>query len=91
MKTLIQGKIENFVPFFNAYVNKKNALVLTKNDGDFCMTVDTGFSGGIALSADIIENMSLKLATFDTFTLATVKYMGSAPIYRGQRDEKNIF
>lgn len=82
MRTLIQGEIEDFVPFFKAYLNEKGSLVLTE-DGDFSMTVDTGFSGGIALPSDIIEEMGLELVDFDTFKLATGKVV-ELPVFLGK-------
>lgn len=51
MKTLIRGKIVDFVPFFNGFINDDGILILHE-DGDFSLTVDTGFSGGIAEYSD---------------------------------------
>jgi len=45
MKTIFQGKIEDFVPFVKASIND-GALVIGENGG-FTMTVDSGFSGGM--------------------------------------------
>lgn len=82
MRTLIRGKIEDFIPFFNAYLDEERNLVLAK-DGDFSMTIDTGFSGGLALPFDIIEKMGLELADFDTFKLATGEVI-ELPVFLGK-------
>ena len=59
MRTVICGEIEDFVPFFNACLDERRCLMLSEH-GDFSMTVDTGFSGGIALPFDIIDEMGLE-------------------------------
>ena len=82
MKTVIQGAIVDFVTFFNAYIDDEGNLALNE-DGDLSMTVDTGFSGGIALPLDVIEDMDLELATFDTFTLATGEVV-ELPVFLGK-------
>jgi len=46
----------DFVPSFNAYIDEINGNLVLCENGDFAMTVDTGFSGGIALSSDTIED-----------------------------------
>ena len=81
MNLLIQGEIVDYVPFFKAYLEDKGNLVLDE-DGDFSMTVDTGFSGGIALPLGVIEDMDLELATFDTFTIATGEVI-ELPVFLG--------
>ena len=70
MKTLIIGKIDNFVPFFNGFVNEDGTLILQEN-GDFSLTVDTGFSGGIALPESVLDEMGADLIDFGVFRLAT--------------------
>ena len=40
-------------------------------DGKFFLTVDTGFSGGIALPVETLEKMDVEFFGYDTFTLAT--------------------
>jgi len=70
MRTLIRGEIEDFVPFFNGFVDEDGILIL-QEDGDFSLTVDTGFSGGIALPEQILEEMDVKLIDFGVFRLAT--------------------
>ncbi|MFQ6087650.1 MAG: hypothetical protein ACE5K0_01945 [Candidatus Methanofastidiosia archaeon] len=70
MRTLIRVEIEDFVPFFNGFVDEDGTLVLQK-DGDFPLTVDTGFSGAIALPEEILERMNVELIDFGIFRLAT--------------------
>jgi len=70
MRTLIRGKIEDFVPFFNGLVDKDGTLIL-QEDGDFSLAVDTGFSGAIALPEEILEKMDIELIDFGIFRLAT--------------------
>ncbi len=82
MKTLISGKIKDFVPFFNAYPDEEGNLVIAE-DGAFSMTVDTGFSGGIALPPDVIEKMGLEMVDFDTFKLATGEII-ELPVFLGK-------
>jgi hypothetical protein len=45
MRTLLRGEIEDFVLLFNGFVDEKGLLIL-QEEGDFSLTVDTGFSGG---------------------------------------------
>ena len=70
MKTLIRGEIEDFVPFFNGFIDEDGTLVL-QEDGNFSLTVDTGFSGGIALPEEILDEMDVELIDFGIFRLAT--------------------
>lgn len=70
MRILIKGEIEDLVPFFNGFVNE-NGVLLLQEDGDFSLTVDTGFSGGIALPEEILDEMDIELVHFGTFRLAT--------------------
>jgi predicted aspartyl protease len=55
MNTLIQGEIIDFAPLFKGYVRKER-LVLGE-EGDIFLTVDTGFSGGIALPQKMLDKM----------------------------------
>ena len=70
MRTLVTGKIEDFVPFFNGSVNEDGVLVIQEN-GDFSLTVDSGFSGGIALPEKVLDQMNVELIDFGMFRLAT--------------------
>jgi len=81
MRALIKGDIVNFVPFFNAHLDEDGRLVVTEG-GNFSLTVDTGFSGGIALPLDILEKMNVELAFYDTFRLATGEVV-ELPVFLG--------
>jgi len=58
MRTLIKGEIEALVPFFNGFLDENGILILQEN-GDFPLTVNTGFSGGIALPEEILDEMEV--------------------------------
>lgn len=87
MKTLIKGNIEKFVPVFGASLNKNAVFTLT-DSGNISMTADTGFSGGIALPAKILEKMNIELVDYDTFRLATGKII-ELPVFIGKVVVKN--
>ncbi|MFQ6042942.1 MAG: hypothetical protein ACE5PV_18985 [Candidatus Poribacteria bacterium] len=70
MRDFVRGGIEAFVPFFNDFVNKDGTLVIQEN-GNLPLTVDTGFSGGIALPEEILGEMNIELIDFGIFRLAT--------------------
>jgi len=70
MRTLIKGEIKDLVPFFNGFVDKNGVLIL-QEAGEFSFTVDTGFSGGIALAEEILEEMNVELIDYGIFRLAT--------------------
>jgi len=70
MRTLVRGKIKDFVHFFNGFVNEDGVLIIQK-DGHLSLTVDTGFSGGIALPEEILDEMDVELIDFGIFRLAT--------------------
>ena len=82
MNTILNGNINDFVSSFNAYLDDDNNLILADN-GDFSMTVDTGFSGGIAINLEVIDEMGLKLVDFDTFRLATGEIV-ELPVFLGK-------
>jgi len=82
MRVVIKGDIVDLVPFFNAYLGESRSLVISKK-GDLSLTVDTGFSGGIALPLGTLENMSVELAFYDTFRLATGETV-ELPVFIGK-------
>ena len=82
MSLLIVGNIKDFVPFFKGIVDKESTLVLGE-DGDFPLTIDTGFSGGIAVPEEILETMGLKLIDFGVFRLATGEEI-ELPVFWGK-------
>lgn len=81
MKTIFQGKIERFVPFVKASI-QGGALVISEN-GNFTMTVDSGFTGGIALPRMLIKRIGLKPIVYDRFRLATGEVV-ELPVYFGK-------
>lgn len=82
MKTIIRGEIDDFVPFFNAFVDDDGALIL-QEDGNFSLTVDTGFSGAIALPEEILDQMDIELINFGIFRLATGEEV-ELPVFWGK-------
>lgn len=82
MKTLIRGKIVDLIPFFNGSLNNSGSLLLSEK-GDICFTVDTGFSGGIALSEEVLDKMDVEFFGYNTFTLATGD-MVELPMFLGK-------
>ena len=80
MTTLIRGEITDFVPLFKACVMKEE-LVL--GEGDILLTVDTGFSGGIALPWEILDEMEVEFIGHNTFTLATGEVV-ELPMFLGK-------
>jgi hypothetical protein len=70
MRTLLRGEIEDFVPFFSGFVDEAGILIL-QEEGDYSLTVDTGFSRGIALPEGTLEEMDIELIYFGIFRLAT--------------------
>jgi predicted aspartyl protease len=86
MKTIFWGKIEDFVPFIEASV--KNKMLVIKEKGNFSMTVDTGFTGGIALPNKMIKQIGLKPVAYDKFRLGTGKVV-ALPVFRGKVVVKN--
>ncbi|MCK4476581.1 MAG: hypothetical protein KAU16_07620 [Methanophagales archaeon] len=81
MEALIQGDIIDFIPFFNVKVEEGNLLI--NEDGDLSLIVDTGFNGGIALPEEVLEEMGLELAGYDTFRLATGEVV-ELPMFLGK-------
>jgi len=69
MSTLITGKVVDFVPTFGAHLD--GGCLILSEDGDFEITVDTGFNGGIAIPLEMMDNMDMEFFGYDTFTLAT--------------------
>lgn len=82
MRTLIQGRIVDFVPYFNGSLVESGALVLSE-DGDFSLMVDTGFSGGIAIPEEILDEIEVEFFGYNTFTLATGDIV-ELPMYLGK-------
>ena len=81
MNMLIQGEILDFVPLFKAYV-RKGGLLLAE-EGNILLTVDTGFSGGIALPQEMLNEMDAEFIGYDTFTLAAGEVV-ELPMFLGK-------
>jgi predicted aspartyl protease len=81
MNMLIQGEILDFVPLFKAYVRKGGLLL--GEEGNILITVDTGFSGGIALPQEMLNEMDAEFIGYDTFTLATGEVV-ELPMFLGK-------
>jgi len=79
---LLKGSIEGFVPFFNGSVDGKGGLILHEG-GDLSLTVDTGFSGSIALPEEVLEAMGVELVDFGNFRLATGEEV-ELPVFWGK-------
>jgi predicted aspartyl protease len=79
MRTLVQGRIKDYAPSFNGYLDEHGVLVIGEK-GDFTLTVDTGFSGGIALPGEVLSEMEVDFSAYDTFSLATGKVI-ELPVY----------
>ncbi len=70
MSVLMKGNIIDFIPFFRGSLDENNKLVIS-DDGDLFLTVDTGFSGGIALPLDVLTKLEVELAFYDTLSDST--------------------
>ena len=81
MTAILKGDIVAYVPYFTAHIESNKELVFS-GIGDIYFTVDTGFSGGIALSEDLIQYMELEIAAYDTFKLANGEIV-ELPVYIG--------
>jgi len=89
MSKSIKGAIKNFVPSFKGSVNQKGMLVI-KEAGTLALTVDTGFSGAIALPEPVLDEMKIELADYGIFRLATGEEV-ELPVFWGTvavREEK---
>ena len=82
MSMLVKGNIIDFVPFFKSFLDESNKLVISEN-GDLFLTVDTGFSGGIALPLDVLTKLEVELAFYDTFKIATGEVI-ELPVFSGK-------
>lgn len=82
MRTLVRGEILDLVPSFKGSIGQGGDLVISES-GDFALTVDTGFSGGIALPEEILDGMEGDFFGYDTFTLATGEVV-ELPMYLGR-------
>ena len=81
MSASIKGEIEALVPVIKARV-VEGALVMD-DEGDLSLTVDTGFSGSIALPGELIDDIGAELVDFGVFRLATGKQV-ELPVHWGR-------
>jgi predicted aspartyl protease len=81
MRIILKGTIANNSPSFCGSFRKDGILVFHKK-GNVSFTVDTGFSGGIALPRKILKNLNIEFMGYDTFTLATGEEV-ELPMYYG--------
>lgn len=81
MSTIIRGEIGTLVPVIKARV-VEDALVLDER-GDLPLTVDTGFSGSIALPGELIDGIGAELVDFGVFRLATGEQI-ELPVHWGR-------
>jgi predicted aspartyl protease len=86
MKTIFRGEINDFVPFIKASIN--DGMLAITDDGNLSMTVDTGFSGGIALPLKLIKRLGLEQVVYDRFQLGTGKFV-DLPVFLGKVIVKN--
>lgn len=70
MRTLVRGTIESDVPFVMGSIDRSGLLVLDA-EGGIPFTVDTGFSGGIAIPSSLMASLGLRQVDTHTFILAT--------------------
>lgn len=80
MKPILKGRIINFEPVIGAAIYEGR---LALGEEDFILTVDTGFSGAIALPQSILEKMDLEFTGYDVFSLATGQIV-ELPVFTGQ-------
>ena len=86
MRILIQGKIIDFAPLFKAYVRKEGPIL--SEEGDLLLTVDTGFSGAVALPQKMLREVKVEPIGYGRFTLATGEVI-QLPIFWGKAIIKN--
>lgn len=80
MKTILRGHIVGYIPSVSSQI--ANGKLVLGESGNIEMTIDSGFSGGIALPHDILQALDKKRMGYDFFTLATGERV-KLPTYRG--------
>jgi len=78
---LIRGEIVDFIPLFKSCVREKEFILA--EDGNILLTIDTGFSGGIALPQKMLDEINIEFIGYDAFTLATGEIV-ELPIFLGK-------
>lgn len=82
MTLRIKGKIRNFIPVFQSFVDKRGMLVLQEK-GKIPLTVDTGFNGSISLPDSVLKTMDVSPIDVGVFRLATGDEV-ELPVYWGK-------
>lgn len=81
--TKIKGLIKNFVPTFGVHVDEDVGILKIVDDHDATkFVVDTGFTGGVSVSDDILDLLSLDFVGFEMFRLASGEIV-DLPVYLG--------
>lgn len=89
MTSVLRGPILHRVPFFKASIER--GTIRFHDDGNLRLTVDTGFTGSIALPQGMIEQMRLQLIGHENFALATgdlvrlPMFLGAARFHRREQ------
>lgn len=81
MRVLLQGKIDEFVPKVTGYIDEAKILTLEEN-ANLEFSVDTGFTGGIALPENFLAQLNVKFIGYELFSLATGEII-DLPVYTG--------
>lgn len=82
---MIGGQIEGLVASFHAWADGDGRLVFAERPGAVELTVDTGFTGGIALPQETLGRLQLEFLGFERFRLATGEVVELA-VYLGSTD-----
>ena len=82
MSTRLRGVIEALVPVFHAHIEDDRVLALGEG-GDIPLTVDTGFSGSVALPPELLGRIGAELVDYGVFRLATGDEV-ELPVYWGK-------
>ena len=78
----LQGKIEGNTPLVRAQIGPGGRLRIGQS-GRIVFVIDTGFTGGIALTEEMLKRLDLDFVGYDTFTLATGDEV-ELPMFLGQ-------
>ncbi|OFY63405.1 MAG: hypothetical protein A3H98_14245 [Bacteroidetes bacterium RIFCSPLOWO2_02_FULL_36_8] len=69
MKQIISGNIDDNCPTLTAAISEKKCLVFTIN-GRLLFTVDSGFSGGVALPIELLSKLNIRFIGYENYSLA---------------------
>ncbi len=82
MRALLRGPIIDNVPLFGYVMSEDGALVL-REGGQLPLTVDTGFSGALALPEELMARLDVQLHDYGVFIMGTGEEL-VLPIYQGR-------